>query len=141
MKEKAVRYSGYFDEYELASSALLHAPLGAMLAISDFQVEIPEVLQAIRFHTTGHQAMTDFDKVVFLADALEPGRDFPGVERLRRDVFRDLDHCMLLMINSTLEYLKKKKWLIHPRIYELKKKIKGKLEKQYGATGISDSLR
>ena len=78
------------------------------------RVLTPEVLDAIRYHSTGTADMTDIAKIVFLADLIEPGRDFEGVEEIREASFRDLDRGMLLSYDNTIRYLLEDGLLIHP---------------------------
>jgi predicted HD superfamily hydrolase involved in NAD metabolism len=59
--------------------------------------------------------MSDLDKIIYLADMIEPGRDFPGIERLRCVAERDLDQAMVIGIESTLRYCMDTHKLIHPR--------------------------
>ena len=61
------------------------------------------VYEAIRWHTTGKADMTTLEKVIYLADYIEPTRDFPGVEQLRQVVWQDLDRGMLLGLEMTIE--------------------------------------
>ena len=73
-----------------------------------------EVLDAIRYHSTGTADMTQTAKIVFLADLIEPGRDFEGVEAIREASFQDLDRGMLLSYDNTIRYLLEDGLLIHP---------------------------
>lgn len=84
-QKQAIVEEGHPDGLETLSydKELWHAHAGAYVARRDFGVEDAEVLSAIRYHTSGRVAMTLLDKIVCLADYIEPGRDFPGVERLR----------------------------------------------------------
>lgn len=65
-------------------SELLHGPVGAYIAESEFGITDEEILNAIRFHTTGRVAMSNLEKIIFVADMIEPNRKFDGVERLRK---------------------------------------------------------
>lgn len=65
-------------------SELLHGPVGAYIAESEFGITDEEILNAIRFHTTGREAMSNLEKIIFVADMIEPNRKFDGVERLRK---------------------------------------------------------
>lgn len=103
------------DDVEARSPDLLHAPVGAFLLARDEGLLDDEILDAIRYHTLGRVGMTDLEKVLFLADMIEPGRDFPGIERLRCLVRRDLDQGMIQAIDSTLRYCMEQGRLIHPR--------------------------
>lgn len=85
--------------------ALWHAPVGAYVAKRDYGVEDAAVLDAIRWHTSGRVGMTKLDKVVCLADYIEPGRDFPGVDRIREEAERSLERALVLGFDSTIAYL------------------------------------
>ncbi|MDD4146047.1 MAG: bis(5'-nucleosyl)-tetraphosphatase (symmetrical) YqeK [Clostridia bacterium] len=93
---------------------LLHGPVGAFLCRRDLQIEDSEVLQAIYYHTTGHEKMSLLDKVIFLADLVEPSRDDTGVDELRRICEDDLDKGLLFAFDRTLKYVINRKLLIHP---------------------------
>ena len=71
-----------FDDakHMLGSRALLHGPAGSVLAKTAFGIDDEEIRGAIYYHTTGRVGMTLLEKIVFLADYIEPNRDFPGVE-------------------------------------------------------------
>lgn len=88
---------------------LLHAKAGAYLADKDYEVKDPEVLSAIRFHTTGRAGMTPLEKIVFLADYIEPGRNkAQNLPLIRKTAFQDLDRAIYLTLRDTLNYLKNK---------------------------------
>jgi len=93
---------------------LLHAPVGAVVARRDYGVQDPDVLQAITWHTTGGPGMSLLDNVIFLADFIEPGRSYPGVERLRALADNNLRDALLAAYDQTLEHLMAKGSLIHP---------------------------
>lgn len=92
------------DAIERSHPVLLHARLGAALAREDFGVEDGEVLSAIEKHTTAAATMSPLDCAVYLADSLEPGRDFPERAGLCRLAKRDLDEAMRGVLLATLEH-------------------------------------
>ena len=104
------------DPVEETQPILLHAKLGVYYAIHKYGVspDDREVLDAIRYHSTGTVDMTQTAKIVFLADLIEPCRDFEGVEALREVSFQDLDRGMLLSYDNTIRYLLEDGLLIHP---------------------------
>lgn len=102
------------DCTEEAQPILLHAKLGVYYATHKYGIEDPEVLDAIRYHSTGTTDMTDTAKIIFLADMIEPGRDFDGVEEIRKASFKDLDRAMFLSYGNTIRYLLEDEALIHP---------------------------
>lgn len=91
-------------EYE--SPYLLHAKLGAFLAEKTYGVSDPEILHAIKVHTTGEPDMSLLDKIIYIADYIEPGRDkAPNLEEVRQMAFCDLNVCMAQILRDTLMYL------------------------------------
>jgi predicted HD superfamily hydrolase involved in NAD metabolism len=102
-------------EYERAYPYLLHARVGAALVRCDLPGTGEAVLSAIAVHTVGGMPMSDLDKVIYLADMIEPARTFPGVDRLR-DACRleDLDECFRLGYGATLRHLKELGRPVHP---------------------------
>ena len=93
---------------------LWHAPVGAYLAAYEFGVADQEILDAIRYHTTGRAAMTDLEKIVYIADMIEPSRKFPGVERLRAMKNDGLDQLMEASIRQSIEFLTSKNQPVYP---------------------------
>ena len=107
------RHGIVLDELERKTVKLLHAKTGAALARELFGVN-DAVYEAISWHTTGKAGMTTFEKVLYLADYIEPTRNFDGVERLREAVWRDLDEGLLLGLTMTVEEMRAKGYVIHP---------------------------
>ncbi|GGH28110.1 bis(5'-nucleosyl)-tetraphosphatase (symmetrical) YqeK [Paenibacillus segetis] len=93
---------------------LLHAEVAAFVSQRDYGVEDPEVLDAIRYHTSGRVGMTLLDKIVCLADYIEPGRDFPGVDKIRELAQHSLDEALIAGFDSTISFLIEKRKVIFP---------------------------
>ncbi len=91
----------------LDMTALLHGMVGAELVRSELQIEDEEVLNAIHYHTYGRVDMSVLEKIVFLADYIEPNRSFEGIDKVRRVAFEDLDRGVLMAMNGTINYLLK----------------------------------
>jgi predicted HD superfamily hydrolase involved in NAD metabolism len=92
---------------EKENPGLLHAKLGAVLAKEKYGVEDLDILSAITWHTTGRPEMSLLDKIVFIADYIEPNRNHaPNLEEIRKIAFEDLDECLVLILKQTLDYLK-----------------------------------
>lgn len=98
----------------LECSAVIHAPLGAAVAKAEYGIEDEEILNAIALHTTGGSNMSKLDKIIYIADMIEPSREYKGVEDLRRIAMNDLDKAMLEALQSTLKFNIKKGSLLHP---------------------------
>lgn len=101
------------DRLLLEEPQLLHGPVGAIIAKRDFGIDDEMVLDAIRYHTTGRKKMTQLDKVIYLADFIEPNRRYPGVEKLRKVARINLDQAVLGALDESLSYLIKKGRLMH----------------------------
>lgn len=112
------RYLKEFKEsikpINLEYKEVLHSFLGAEVAKEVYNINDIEVLDAIRFHTTGRENMTTLDKIIFLADATEPKRSYPGVKELRRLTDLSLDEACAYCLDHNIEFLIKKHAPIHP---------------------------
>lgn len=86
---------------------LLHAKLGAYFAKTKYDVADNEILSSIECHTTGKPNMTLFEKIIYIADYIEPGRDkMPRLDIIRKAAFEDIDKCMIMILEDTVAYLK-----------------------------------
>ncbi len=95
--------------------AVLHANYGAWLARHKYQIEDEEILNAILYHTTGKPDMTTLEKILYVADYMEPRRSkAPDLARIRLLAFQDLDETVYQILKSTLEYLEEKGGNVHP---------------------------
>ena len=72
----------------------------------DFGIRDRDIINAVSYHTTGRAGMSLLEKVIFIADAIEPGRDYPGVDDLRRLAYVDLDKACLLSLTRTAEFVR-----------------------------------
>ncbi len=100
---------------ELANPSLLHAKLGAYYAMNKYGVRDMEVINAIQCHTTGKPAMSTLEKIIFIADYIEPRRDrAEDLPKVRKMAFVDLDRTVYIILKDTLDYLKKKGGPIDP---------------------------
>ena len=83
----------------------LHGPLAAEMMRRELGISDPDILNAVRYHTTGRENMSRLEKIIYLADLIEEGRDFPGVEELRELAEEDLDTALLEGMRHVLLYL------------------------------------
>ena len=103
------------DDIMKESKSLLHAAAGRCLAESVYGVTDPEVLSAIRWHTTGKAGMSRLDKIVYLADINEPNRKpFTGIEELRALCMKDLDAAMHYALLMSLRHVSEQGKTLHP---------------------------
>ena len=96
------KYGIMLDELAQKALKLLHSKTGAAIARDVFGVE-DAVYDAILYHTTGKPDMTRLEKIIYLADYIEPTRDFPGVDELRKTVYEDMDKGLLMGLTMTIQ--------------------------------------
>lgn len=101
-------------EIERHAPILLHANIGAELIDSQYEICDEEIKQAIRLHTTGGKNMTNLDKIVYLADLIEPNRDFNGVDNLRELAVKNLDQALFEAFNQSIMHVIKLNQVVHP---------------------------
>jgi predicted HD superfamily hydrolase involved in NAD metabolism len=98
----------------LDNANLAHAKIAAEMIKKDFGIEDEDVLNAVRYHTTGRAGMSILEKVIFLADSIEPGRNYPGVDEIRQVAETDLDRACLMCLERTIDYINKKGYFLDP---------------------------
>lgn len=98
----------------LYNKELWHGPVGAAVARKQFGVRDETILNAIRYHTSGRPNMSKMEKIIFLADYIEPGRHFPGVEEVRRTAEKSLDLAVLQSLDNTIVFLIEKGQKVYP---------------------------
>ncbi|MCR5458941.1 MAG: bis(5'-nucleosyl)-tetraphosphatase (symmetrical) YqeK [Acetatifactor sp.] len=94
------------SDIESRNPYLLHGKVGAYLAKEKYEVTDDDVLNAISWHTTGRPCMSDLEKIIFIADYIEPNRkNAPNLQEVRRLAFEDLDKAMIRILKDTMDYL------------------------------------
>ncbi|WP_315108551.1 bis(5'-nucleosyl)-tetraphosphatase (symmetrical) YqeK [Clostridium intestinale] len=120
------------DDIEEKTPQLLHGKVAAIIGKNIMGIEDEEVLSAAAYHTTGKGNMTLLEKIIYIADYIEPNRVYPGVEELRKLTFEDLDKGVIVGLNNTINYILKQGGLIHPNTVEARNYLiingKGDLE-------------
>ncbi len=110
------KYDILLDEFEKDSLALSHSIIGAYIAEHEFNINDKEIINAIRYHTTGKEDMTLLEKIIYIADLIEVNRNFPYVDNLRELVYnKRLDEALLLSFDNTIKFVIDNKQTIHPR--------------------------
>lgn len=108
------KYGIILDEVERTEGKLLHSKTGAGIAKFEFGCD-DEVYNAIFWHTTGKEDMTLLEKVIYMADYIEPNRDFEGVEELRRLAYTDLDRALEMGFRMSIEDMRSRGIVPHDR--------------------------
>ena len=106
-------------ECERRNPGLLHAKLGAFIAEKNYQIEDEDILMAIKSHTTGRPGMSLLEKIIYIADYMDPGRKpLPNMEEVRKLAFEDIDRCLYRILEDSLVYLKSRNIAIDPMTEE-----------------------
>lgn len=90
----------YFDNPNLS-----HSKIAAAVLKRDFGIDDEDIINAVSFHTTGRPGMSLLEKIIYIADAIEPMRSYPGVEELRREAEIDIDKACLDSLTRTIDYV------------------------------------
>ena len=99
---------------------LLHGFAGAIYAKKEFQIDDEDILNGIRYHTVGRRGMSQIEKIVYLADAIEEGRDYEGVQEIRELAYKNLDKAILMEANHKIKYLIDIGVVLHPNTVEMR---------------------
>jgi predicted HD superfamily hydrolase involved in NAD metabolism len=113
--QKAKELKLPLDRMTLCQEKLLHAPVGAALLKIELGIDDPEISGAVAYHTTGRVGMTLLEKIIYLADFIEPGRVFAGVETIRKAAENNLNSALLLSVNSSIKSILDRDLMLHPR--------------------------
>lgn len=95
-------------------TSMWHSEVGAYVAEKDYGITDPDIINAIRYHTSGRVDMSLLEKIVCLADYMEPGRDFPGVDKIRELAKESLEEALLSGFDSTISFLIEKRRVVFP---------------------------
>ncbi len=90
---------------EKENSNLWHSIIAPIEARNKLKIDDEDILDAVRWHTTGKENMSILTKIIYIADMIEPGRDFPGVEKIRQTTFENLDEGVLLGLTESMKDL------------------------------------
>ena len=105
---------GYkIDSVSKANPSLLHGVAAANIAKTKMGIEDEDILNAIIYHTTGRKNMSKLEKIIYLADYIEPGRKFPTIELLREKTYNNLDEGLLFSFDNTIKFIIDRGQLIH----------------------------
>lgn len=107
-----VRQLGLPEVY-VGNANLAHGPIAAVIMERDYGIDDIDVLNAVRYHTTGRAGMSTLEKVIYLADAIEPGRSYPGVKELRIIAEDSLDRACLASMERSVNYIRERGLFLH----------------------------
>lgn len=128
-QQKIIEKEGRSIDLLQYDKQLWHAHVGAYVIEKDLGIEDQEILNAVRYHTSGREDMTLLDKVICLADYIEPGRNYPGVDTMRELAKASLEAALIAGLDSTISVLLKRKKRIYPLTIKARNDLILKLEK------------
>ena len=108
------KYGIMLDSVTKNTPKLLHGPLGACMAQNDFGICDAEILDAIKFHTTAKADMSILTKILYIADYIEPNRDFKGVDELIELAYKNIDEAIVTGLDYTVQELVTDGFMLHP---------------------------
>ena len=117
------------SEEDLENNEILHGFAGSYYVKIELGINDKEILSAIKYHTVGGKNMTLVEKIVYIADAIEYGRNYPSVAEIREETFKNLDKGILMEIEHKERYLKSVGKKSHSNTDEFKKQILKELNK------------
>lgn len=123
------KYHLNVSDIEKKNPGLLHAKLGAFLAAEKYNVEDKDIINAIASHTTGRPGMSLLEKIIYIADYIEPGRrELPNMAVVRKLAFEDIDLCLYRILKDSLVYLHSKDMPVDPMTEKTYEYYKRELE-------------
>lgn len=128
-QRRTIERDGRAIELLAHDPVLWHAEAGAIVAEKELGITDRDVLDAIRYHTSGRRGMTLLEKIICLADYIEPGRRFPGVEQIRTAAEKSLEHGLLTGLDHTIRFLLDRRKKIFPRTLEARNGLIEELER------------
>ena len=94
------------DKKYLDNPNLAHGKIAAVMIKKEYGIDDQDIINAVSFHTTGRAGMSELEKIIYLADAIEPGRDYQSVNQLREAVDRGLNEALIMSLERTIEYVR-----------------------------------
>jgi nicotinate-nucleotide adenylyltransferase len=110
---------------------LLHAELGAEIAKAEYGIMDDEIIQSIRYHTAGCLGMSTLDRIIYLADKIEPSRSYDGIDQIRLAAYQDLDYAVAMAMKQSISYTLKKGGKLYKGTEDALKYILNETERRY----------
>ncbi len=111
--KKCKKYGLHISSAESKNPELLHAKLGAYYAKNNFKITNEDILSAIAYHTTGRPNMSILEKIIFIADYIEPNRKpLKDIDIIRKEAFTDMNQCIEHILSNTISYLERNDMVI-----------------------------
>lgn len=115
VEDSIKKFNIELDSLEENNISLSHSVIGSYVIQEIFNIKDEDIINAVRYHTTGRENMTILEKIIYMADLIEEGRKFPLVDKLRELAYNgSLDEALLLSFNNTIKFVMDNNQLIHP---------------------------
>lgn len=101
------------DDSYLDNANLAHGPIAAVIMKRDYGIDDQDLFNAVKYHTTGRAGMSTLEKVIYLADAIEPGRDYPDVDKVRKLAEISLEKACLFSMEHSINYIRERGLFLH----------------------------
>ncbi len=116
VEDSIKKFNIELDSLEENNISLSHSVIGSYVIQETFNIKDEDIINAVRYHTTGRENMSILEKIIYMADLIEEGRKFPLVDKLRELAYNgSLDEALLLSFNNTIKFVMDNNQLIHPR--------------------------
>ena len=129
MKDKVlnmyVRELGLPERY-MDNPNLAHGKIAAIMIQREYNITDEDIINAVSFHTTGRADMSMLEKIIYLADTIEPNREYPGVDEVRKLAFEDLDKALLKSMQNTIDYIEQRGFYLDMETIEARDFLLGK---------------
>ena len=119
LMDKIRAYGIELDECTLSSPQLLHSLVGAYELKDLYGICDDEIYDAVYYHTVGKKDMPLLTAIVYLADAIEPSREYPGVDEVRQQALTSLEKAVYLYTRRSVDYILERGFKVHPNAYEI----------------------
>ncbi len=123
-------YKDEFPREDIDNSQILHGPVAAYWIRKNLNINDEEILNAVKYHTVGNKDMGLIEKIVYIADAIELGRDYPSVQEIREKTFQNLNEGIILEIEKKGKFLESMGKKSHINTIQMKKELLKELEKK-----------
>ncbi len=123
LRHRAREMNLELDRVVLTEPGLLHAPVGAILLSRELGITDTEIIRAVTYHTTCRQGASLLERIIYLADYIEPGRRYPSVKNVREAAENSLNTALLLAVDQTIKRVLDRGKLLHPRSVEFRNSL------------------
>lgn len=103
----------HLDNIYINNKSLAHAKVAAKLICDEYNISDQEIINAVSYHTTGRADMSILDKIIYLADMIEPNRNFKGIDEIRELAYENIDQACLVSLDSSIKFIIDKKEYLH----------------------------